>query len=359
MSVLRQAMRTPPDVAVILLNHADYAQRYLVPCYESLRRQTYPRDRFDVFIVSNGVSEETRRFIRRAAPGARLLDNPRNLGWSGGNNRAIRVALAEGTEYVILLNIDTVAEPDWLERLLDDARRRPELHILQSKILLDGTGRINSLGNRIQYLGYGYCNGYGQEDRRPSPPMPVDYASGAAMLVRRQVFERVGLFWDQYHIYYDDVEFCWRARLAGFNVGFAESSVCHHRYDFRVRMDRLYHFQRNRLLTLLTLARVPTLLLIAPCLVVSEAVVALYLVSRGWGAAVWGVLKDFLRRDTWRLIRARRRDVGGLRVRRDAEIVGGFAAEIVFREVDHPLLRYVANPLLRLYWMLAKRLLRW
>ena len=86
-------MTPQPLVAVIVLTHGDYTQRFLAQCVESLNRQTYPHDRFHVFIVSNGVTADDRRLIAQLAPGARLLHNAENLGWSRGNNTALRVAL--------------------------------------------------------------------------------------------------------------------------------------------------------------------------------------------------------------------------------------------------------------------------
>ena len=348
-----------PRAAVILLVHADYAQRYLERCYASLQRQTAARDQFGVFIVANGVSPESLAFIARVAPAARCLTQPTNRGWSGGNNAAITRALEEGYAYLVLLNVDTMVEPDWLAQLLEAAATRPEVHILQSTLLLDGTGRINSLGNRIQYLGYGYCNGYGQLDRGPARAAPIDYASGAAMLVKREVFERIGMLREEYVLYYDDMEFCWRARLAGFHIGLAERSRCHHAYVFTARLPWLYYLQRNRLWTLLSLTRLRTLLLLAPCLVLSELIVWGYFLAQGWGSTVWRLARDFGRPSTWRLIRRWRGQIRAVRVRRDADIVTGFAGPIVFAEIDLPFLRHVANPLLCLYWAIIRRLICW
>ena len=127
---------TPPSprVAVILLNHADYAARHLEACYDSLVHQTYPSDSFSVFIVSNGVSPEAQAFIGRVAPAARRLENPANLGWSGGNNTALRAALQEDFAYVVLLNIDCVVEEGWLAALVEAAQQRPDVQAHQPDI---------------------------------------------------------------------------------------------------------------------------------------------------------------------------------------------------------------------------------
>lgn len=345
-------------VAVILVNCDGYAEQYLEDCYASLQAQTYPSDAFSIFLVNNGASLDP-ELVARMAPGVRVLENARNLGWGGGNNTAIKVGLREGIEHFVFLNMDTVVEPDWLGRLLDAAEAHPALHILQSTLLLHGTDRINSLGNRIQYLGFGYCNAYGEPDAPAALGDTVDFASGAAMLVRRVVFETVGLFREDYFMYYDDMEFCWRARLAGFNVGLAEASRCHHKYNFRVRLHLLFYLERNRWLTLLTLPRRRSLALLAPCLLVSQLVVALVFVAHGRGQIVWQVIRYFAASRTWATIHRRRMEVSAYRVRSDAEIVARFAATIKFAEIDHPILRYLMNPALRAYWAVARRLIVW
>lgn len=347
-------------VAIILVNHTDYAQQYLAECSESLRAQTYPAEHFDVFIVNNhGVTAASQRLTERLAPESRLLYNATNRGWAGGNNTAIKVALQEGFDYLVMLNMDTVVEPDWLEELVAAADGRPDVRILQSKILLAGTHRINSLGTRIHFLGYAYCAGYGLEGAATATAAPLDACSGASMLVKREVFETIGLFRTDYFLYYDDVEFCWRARLAGYRLGVAERSVCHHKYNAQNPLRWLEYLERNRLMTLLTLERVGTLLVIAPCLVVAEAVVSLYFFAKGWGALRWKVLQHFLRRKTWRKIIVRRRALARIRARTDAEIVRQFAGTLLFAGVRNPLLRYVLNPLLALYWAAARTFIVW
>jgi GT2 family glycosyltransferase len=348
-----------PRVAVIVVNHADYTRRYLADCYASLAAQTYPAGSFTLFIVNNGLLEEEARLTERLAPSSRILRLPENVGWGGGNNAAIRIALEERFDYIVLLNIDVTVDSTWLAHLVRAADGRPDTHIFQSLILLHGTTRINSLGNRIQFLGFSYCQGYGKQVVGASRPEVVDYASGTAMLVKREVFEAIGLFRDDYFMYYDDVEFCWRARIAGYAVGVADSSVCHHKYAFATTLRWLYHLDRNRLTTLLTLERPGTLALILPCLLIAEALLTVYYVCRGWGVGRLRLLWHFAKPGTWTSILRNRQAVRKIRKRSDADIVTHFAAEIVFAEVDGLVIRYVLNPLLRLYWSLVRPLIRW
>ncbi len=179
------------------------------------------------------------------------------------------------------------------------------------------------------------------------------------MLIKREVFERVGLLREEYFMYYDDMEFCWRARLAGYEVGLAEKSVCQHTYSFTQRIHWLYHLERNRLLTILSMEKLPTLFLIAPPLFIAEGVLLLYFFTRGWGHTALRLVLYFLKPSTWSSIVQHRRQVGRLRRKRDAEIVRLFCGKIVFAEVNQPLLRYLFNPLLSIYWAIVKRLIVW
>ena len=347
--------------AVILVNYKGYARQHLAECYQSLMRQDLPLPDGALFIVDNASTEESRRELTLLAPRARILPDRDNLGWAGGNNVALRSALAEGARYLITLNMDTRPERDWLRHLVEAADRNPALHILQSKLLLYGTDRINSLGGRIQYLGYGYCNGY--DEIHPTPQAAViDFASGAAMLVKREVFERIGLLRDEYFMYCEDMEFCWRARLAGFNVGLADQAVCHHKHDPVKTLHSLRYVERNRWLSLLTLEKGTTLLALAPCLLVSEIFLFLFVLGRGRADIPVKLFLYFLRPGTWRWIAACRRQVGQIRRRSDRAIVGQFAGAL-FVSKAHPFLRALMNglfnPLLTLYWTLAKRLILW
>lgn len=354
-------MQHGPRVAVILVNYASYARQHLKECYASLVAQDIPRTPWALFIVDNASTPETSQTLRDTAPTARLLTTPDNLGWAGGNNTALRIALAEGFEYLVTLNMDTRLEPDWLRRLVEKAQRHPDLHILQSKMLLYGSDRINSLGGRIQYLGYGYCNGHGQPAADVNTlPAAIDFASGAALLVKREVFETIGLFRDAYFMYCEDMEFCWRARVAGFNVGLAEDSICYHKHDPARTLHSIRLVERNRWLTVLTLEQWPTLLILAPCRLVSAGIFWLFLCLRGRVDIPLRLAIYFLRPGTWRWIAARRREVGALRRRGDREIVGQFASAIFVSEA-HPFLRTLMNrlfnPLLGACWAITRELI--
>lgn len=344
-------------VAVVLVNYRDYADRFLADCHASLLAQTYPASHWQLFVVDNASTEASRATIARLAPSARILPLAENGGWATGNNTAIQIALKEGFAYVVLLNLDTVVEPGWLQALVDAAHGPNAPAIVQSVLLLHGRDRVNSLGNRIQFLGFGYCGGYGEPTDSASPG-PIDFASGAAMLVRRDVFEAIGLFRDLYFLYHEDLEFGWRARLAGFTIALAPGSICHHKYAYKGSPETVYYLERNRLLTMLTLPRLWTLLLTLPMLLAFEGGMLAYCGLRGWVRPKLRSWRYFFSRQAWSDIAAHRRHVAFVRRRRDREVVGSFASAILFPEVANPVLDRLVNPFMHVYWSVASRLLR-
>ena len=86
---------------------------------------------------------------------------------------------------------------------------------------------------------------------------------------------------------------------------------------------------------------------------------SIFFLAKGWGQVRVRLWRHFLAPDTWRLIRARRKEIGHLRARKDKEIVGKFEGRILFSEIDNPVLRYLGNPLLWLYWTAIRMFIVW
>ncbi len=342
--------------AIVLVHYEDYAEKHYAECYQSLLRQNVAPDSFTIFIVNNGA--ETDYLKSTAGPmDIRFIDHQENVGWAGGNNAAIKIALEENYEYVVMLNMDTTLDDNWLTCLLEEAIRRPDTHILQSKILLYNSRKINSAGNRTHFLGYGYCHGYGQEEA--AVLQEIDFASGASMLVKNDVFRKIGYFRENYFLYYDDMEFCWRARLAGYHIGLADKSICFHKYDSTNKLRQLFYLERNRLLTVLTLEKPGTLVLIAGPLVLAQIISGFYFVLHGYGKEILRLFSFFIQPQAWKYIFKTRREICKLRVKKDGELVKNFAGKIVFAEIKSPVLNWFFNPILWVYWNVVKHTIFW
>jgi GT2 family glycosyltransferase len=171
-----------------------------------------------------------------------------NRGFSGGMNAGLRQLLAEGCPRILLLNNDAVLEPGCLVRL-NDALEDARLAAVGPVILRESDGRVESRGvsvdlslGRVRLLGQGETPGLG------AGLVPVAAVSGAAIMINRLALERVGLFDEDYFFSFEDVDWCLRARAAGFGVGVVLDARVRHggsRTIGRAAPDRFYYAARN------------------------------------------------------------------------------------------------------------------
>ncbi|MDX2175754.1 MAG: glycosyltransferase family 2 protein [Candidatus Sumerlaeia bacterium] len=207
----------------------------------------------EVILVDNGSTDGLSPFVRKNYPEVRLVRAPRNLGFGGGNNLGI---LNASGGIVVLLNDDTEPDPGWLAPLERAFREDPKLGCAGCRLLYPGTRKVQHLGGFVHANGLTDHAHWG-EDAAATEGLPVrevDYATGAAMAVRRECLAQTGLldecFWP---IYFEEVDWCARARRRGWRVAVVpESTVVHHESQtterFSPRFLRMYHRNRIRFL---------------------------------------------------------------------------------------------------------------
>jgi hypothetical protein len=186
-------------------------------CLRSLEQQTYPR--LSIIVVDNGSEDGSPESIQRYFPAVELIRLSRNTGFAGGFNRGIERALAQGGDYVVILNNDTVSDRLMVEKLVENIR--PGAGVAFPKIYYyDAPLRIWSVGAQRQFLTLEMTDkATGQLDRGQWDEIQErDYVTGCALLVRREVFEKVGLFDERYFAYYEDLDFSFRVKEAGFGM---------------------------------------------------------------------------------------------------------------------------------------------
>jgi GT2 family glycosyltransferase len=207
-----------------------------------------------IVCVDNGSTDGSPEAVREQHPEVHLVENGRNLGFSGGNNAGIRHALEHGAEWVVLVNNDAVVAPNAVERLRAAAAARPAAGMLAGKLFFDEPpDRIWFAGQRFwPALGYsGRPRGYGRSDApRYRRPGPTDRAVGAFMAVSRRLVEQIGALDDDLFAYGEDVDWSLRAREAGFEVWFVPDAVAWHRVSGSTGGERasthaLYYGVRN------------------------------------------------------------------------------------------------------------------
>ncbi len=196
-------------------------------CLKSLLRNTrYPN--YEVIFVDNGSTDGTRAYLQKLdKPNLRAVFNAQNLGYVGGCNSGASVAKGE---YLLFLNNDTEVRPFWLTNLVGLAEKTEDAGIVGAKLvypdghLQEAGGIIFSDGN-----GWNYGRGMDPNDPRFNFVREVDYVSGAAMLVKRELWEKAGGFDQRYApAYYEDTDLCFSAREYGYKVYYQPASVVIH-----------------------------------------------------------------------------------------------------------------------------------
>jgi GT2 family glycosyltransferase len=225
------------SVVVLVWNGIEY----LAICLDAVLAQEYPD--LEVIVVDNGSTDGSPELVAERFPQVKLIRNERNLGFSAGNNQGLRAATGD---MLVLLNHDTEVHPGWLAAMAH-ALDEPSTGIVGCKLLYpDGT---------IQHAGaylYGprgaseHIGRHAADDGRFDEFGDAEFVTAAAMAIRRPALEKTGLLDEGFApIYYEDVDWCYRARAAGYRVVYQPQAVVTH-YE-SVTADRVSHDHRFNL----------------------------------------------------------------------------------------------------------------
>jgi GT2 family glycosyltransferase len=215
---------SPPICSIIIpvFNHADYTFQ----CLRSLWRHI-DVERHEIIVVDNGSSDATATLLSRLDGLVRVITNVTNQGFGPACNQG--AAIARG-QYVVFLNNDTIVDRGWLDNLISTAETNPAAGAVGS-MLLDPDRRLQEAGGIIWQDGNGcnYGKGSPAELGKFQFAREVDYCSGSSLLVRKDLFDRVGGFDQRYApAYYEDVDLCFSIRALGFRIIYQpQSSVVH------------------------------------------------------------------------------------------------------------------------------------
>jgi len=242
-----------PHVAVVILTWS--GKDDVLRCLSTLPRIRYPN--WSATVVDNASTDGSVEAIRSAYPEQRVLVMDKNRGFCGGNNRGIADALARGAEYVLLLNNDTEFHPDLLDELVSVARSDPTIGAVGAKnILMDDHRRIWGAYVTLRYDRdlVGVVGANQADAPQYACVKDVDAVIGNSMLMSRAALEAVGGFDEHFFGYHEDVDWCQRAREAGFRVVYNGHAIIYHkglgasRPSAKAPFPVLYFLGRNSLL---------------------------------------------------------------------------------------------------------------
>ena len=222
-------------VAVIILNWngASLLRRYLPSVVENTNPEIA-----DVIVADNGSSDESLTLLSVQFPKVKTVLMKENYGFAEGYNRAVK---ATGYKYTILLNSDVRVPKGWVEPLLDYMEAHPEVGACQPKLLKDYDGEqplfeyAGAAGGFLDCHGYPYCRGRifdtvepdnGQYDH--GEPIDIFWATGAALMVRSDVYVKVGGLDSYFFAHMEEIDLCWRIHPAGYKIKAVMSSRAYH-----------------------------------------------------------------------------------------------------------------------------------
>ena len=219
---------TEPRVGVVVVHWGDRADT--LECVRSVGASWLPAH--PLVVIDNGTGALDGDAIESLVPGAVLRSLPENTGFTGGSNRGIHEALARGAQYVLLLNNDAIVAPDALGALAAVAAAAPRVGAVGAKVLMAADpervwatwSRLTWRAALVENVGQGELDGPAFDVDRD-----VDGVPGCAVLLTRAALERVGLLDDRFFAYHEDLDWCLRARAAGFRIRFAAGARVYHR----------------------------------------------------------------------------------------------------------------------------------
>ncbi|MDC0856989.1 glycosyltransferase family 2 protein, partial [Candidatus Nitrosopelagicus sp.] len=235
-------------VSIIVLNYN--AGQLLLNCVDSLKKSTYSN--LEIIVVDNISSDGSQTKCKEKFPNIRLIQNKKNLGYCGGNNIGIKEAKGE---YIVILNPDTIIEPNCIEELISAQNKFGE-GLYQPKILsLNEENIVQSTGNMLHIFGFGFARDKGEKDVDGRTEIQkIGYASGTCLFTTRKVIERIGLLDEFLFLYHDDLDLGWRAAQIGINSYYVPKSKIFHveSYSLKWSAKKFYWLERNRKYCLLT-----------------------------------------------------------------------------------------------------------
>ncbi len=315
-------------ISVVIVNYN--GRTYLEACLDSVLKTQY--DNFEIIVIDNGSSDSSQDYLRKISiekPSIKCIFNQENFGPSKARNQG--AAKAQG-EFIAFIDNDTLVDPEWLKEAIKVFIAEPKIGACQCKLIIEGTDNlIDSIG---EYLGQ---NGFLVQAVLPAEEKDLGQhntindifaAKSAGMLVRKDLFIKIGGFDEDYFIYLEESDLCWRVWLAGYRVVLACNSIVYHKFGTSsvVLPDKInyltkFHGTKNYITTLFKNPGLKNLLQMLPVHICIWIAVALIFFFKGqFKSTEWIFQGIFWNIKNFKKIIAKRASIQSQRVRSDKEI---------------------------------------
>lgn len=252
-------------VCVIVLNWN--GREYIGDCLKSLSNLKMDKHEIEIIVIDNASSDDSVDFIKQAFPGVTLLLNSENLGYAEGNNVGLRLSLSKKADFSWIVNPDIQVSPDAFLALFETAQKYPQAGIFGSKIYFapgfefhKDRYKKDDLGKVIWYAGgqMDWANliashrGVDEVDKGQFDyDTETDFVTGASLFVRNKVLDQIGILDPAYFLYYEENDFCQRAKKYNWKLMLASQSLVWHANALATGLGSAlqdYYIARNRLI---------------------------------------------------------------------------------------------------------------
>lgn len=239
------------DLSIVIVNWN--TRELLLACLASVY-ETVTEIRFEVWLVDNGSSDGSVAAVQTRFPDVRIIENSRNLGFAAANNRAFR---GMAGRYALLLNTDTVLQPDAVDTLFRFMERTPDAAMACGQLLNPDGSRQNSIANFPSLLSLAsnetllrvlMPKRFPSKRRRYTAPIRVDSCIGASLMVRRSAMDEIGLLDEAYFFFMEETDWAYRMGRAGWSVYFVPGArIVHYQgQSVGASVDARILFYRSR-----------------------------------------------------------------------------------------------------------------
>ena len=251
-----------PSISILILNYN--GRKHLRKCLSSIINNTnYPR--YEIYLVDNGSKDGSIEYVNKFYPRVKIISLKKNYGFSTAYNKAVNIIK---NEFIVFLNNDTYVTNNWLLELFNKIKKDKKVAVVGSKLLfMDRPDIIQHEGAKLTIIGGGFDINFLKRSeviKDIAGKQEVGAVCGAAMLIRRDVFIKLGGFDEDFFAYFEDTDYCWRCWLNGFKVLYAPLSIVLHKFGGswgKIESPaRIYLGQRNRIYSMLKNLEIKTLL---------------------------------------------------------------------------------------------------
>ncbi len=345
-------MKKNKDPFVTLLVLCTNEKHFLDECLSSLSRQSYKNYR--IIILDNNSTDGSKEFIRKCYPDIEIISFKDNLGYAKANNEGLKYSFNKlKADFSLVLNSDIKADVNMVKEMVSSYKLALMNHIkvglVQPVILLyDKPKKLNTKGNTIHYLGFGYCKDYLRDYKKQQiKDGEIISASGAALLISRDYFRNVGGFDEDFFIYNEDQNLSYRGIMQEYVHLLSSKALLYHKYNFHRRPFKMYHSEKNRLMILLENYEAKTLLVMVPIIFLNEFMILVYSLTNRW---LLLKIKSYVYVIThFRSIFNKREIIQRKRLISDCILLEKLDCTLDFEVVNNWLIRDIINPLFKIY----------